>query len=572
MNLNHLDLKEDALDFIIEEAKTDVWILTVDDNQFYIYKQGTFVAANLDFQTAVTLMHPEDAGSYIQIYNDILTGTRNKDRGTFRMKGSDGKYRHYRIRFMRHTDPLGKMDYMLCTQRDVTDQVEQTERQTELIDQFTNIFNHLPYAFLTFDDSGKVLNANALAVSLSKSSFNCDIYDVNITGYPVYNDEQREAFRQHKPFSCTYNHQVDGDDSMPFCEENISHFFIGRITYIPILDSENQFIVNLLLVKDITQEVLRDRENARFQKKLHILDRHFRLTRVLLNPHTGIIRQLVNQADGSILSVKHTVEEAMRWVHPQDKARLAEIARKTVCLADETLEADFRILRPGAQDYQPVSLVLIPDHGPANEVISYSGKARDMTEEMRRRQKLEDRIKQIKVLNDKYQISMWEYDIEKNLLISDNDGADNNRYHDFTLEDCLRTLHPDDVETVKQYVEEMKNHTYKMEPCVLRHRFGKDMPYVYFRYIPACVRNDNGEIKRYIFICRNITREREQLNELTRYATHTHQINKSCGITLWKYSPQTRVFHNIDPYLSEYEPDMTAEQLLGFTTPTTRKR
>lgn len=567
MNTNHLELTEDVLDFIVGESQIDVWILTVSDNQFYIYKKGGLEHANMDFDTAVTLMHPDDAPRYVQIYNDILAGTVSKNQGNFRTKDADGNYRHYNIRFMRHTDAQGNMDYMLCTRCDITAKVEQHQKQTELINQFTGIFNQLPYAFLTFDNEGKVLNANELAISMSREKFHCDIHKVNIIQYYVYNDEHREAFCQHRPFTYTLSTQLDGEAGMPFCQENIEHFFVGDINYIPIQDRKGRFIVNLLLVRDITQDTLRERENVRFQKKLYILDEHFHLTRILLNPHKRVIQQMQHTDNGDTTAIEWTVEDILQRTHPHDRDALAETFRKACNLADETLEVRFRILHPNTPDYRHEVMTLVPDHGPENEVIAYSGKMRDMTDEVQGRQKLEDRMKQIQALNEKYKISLWEYDMEKDELVSDNEGSNNPLYRSLNMEEYIKTLHPDDQSTARHFIEEMRNHTFKMEPYVFRHYMGPDTPYIYLHYVPSCVRDESGEIKRYIFICRDITQEREQLHEITRYATHTHQINKSCGITLWKYNPYTRIFHNIDPYLDEYSPDMSADDLLRFTHP-----
>jgi len=137
MDLNLADIKKEVLDFIIEEAQTEVRILTVDDNRLYIYKENTFVPDELDFQTMITLIHPEDALAYVQMFNDVSTGKTHKDRKTFRIRSGDGSYRYHRIHCMRHADHLGKTDYILCTRRDITAHTMQYEKHTELA-HYTN--------------------------------------------------------------------------------------------------------------------------------------------------------------------------------------------------------------------------------------------------------------------------------------------------------------------------------------------------------------------------------------------------------------------------------------------------
>lgn len=138
MDLNLADIKEEVLEFIIEGAQTEVRILTVADNRLYIYKEKTFVPDELDFQTTITLIHPEDAPGYVQMFNDISTGKIHKNRKDFRIRSGDGSFRLHRIHCMRHTDHLGKTDYILCTQRDITAHARKAERNTEL----ANYTNH----------------------------------------------------------------------------------------------------------------------------------------------------------------------------------------------------------------------------------------------------------------------------------------------------------------------------------------------------------------------------------------------------------------------------------------------
>ena len=127
-----MELREEALDFIIEEAQTEVRILTVDDNRLYIYKNGTFVPEDFDFQTAVALIHPEDAHEYLRMFDEISAGKMQKSRGTFRVKSRDRSYRHYSIHCMRHADRQGKTDYILCTRHDVTALTMQAGKHAEL--------------------------------------------------------------------------------------------------------------------------------------------------------------------------------------------------------------------------------------------------------------------------------------------------------------------------------------------------------------------------------------------------------------------------------------------------------
>ena len=571
MNLDKLEFRDEILNVLTEEAQINVWILTLDDNRFYISKDGKFQPIELNFESAMAAVHPDDVQNYRELYNDILSEKRKSCRGNFRIKNELGDYNTFRIHFVGHTNPDGRMDYMLCTLHDITSYVKEEEEKKRLLSKYEYIFNNLPYAVAAFDDTGKVIEANELAITLSRDKFNCDIYETNIINFPTYTKEQRDCFLEHKPFSCSLRHQLKESENIPLLEEYHEDFFIATISYVPVFDEKGTFVVNLLIVKDITKEDIATQENIRNQQKLRFLDRIFNLSRIQYNPASGIIHIQEGIASGALQTRSYTIEEYLHIIHPDDRDILQQLCDKAAHLPDEILEAKYRVYFTGNNEYRHIAIALLPDHDKEGKVISYSGKRRDRTQEVLEKEKLEDNIKQIRVLNTKYQISLWEYDMENDLFVSDNEHSDNPLYRTIKMEEYLKTLHPEDVSKVKHFAQEMKNRTFDMEPYVLRHRLGKDQSYIYLHYVPECVRNEQGEIERYIFICRNVTKEREQLLQLTRYAEHTHHIYQNCGITLWTYNPETRIYTNIDPYLKEYKPTVAADQLLNYTHPEDRE-
>lgn len=460
---------------------------------------------------------------------------------------------------------------MLCTVHDITGYVKEKEEKVRLLSKYKYIFNNLPYAVAAFDDSAKVIEANELAVILSRDKFNCNIYETNIISFPTYTKEQQRFFLEHKPFTCTLRHQLKANEDLPLLEENHNDFFIATISYVPVYDEKRNLIVNLIIVKDITKEDIATQENIHNQQKLRFLDRIFNLSRIQYNPATGNIHIQESIADGCSLAKFYTTEEYIQIIHPADRDIFMKLCDKASHLPDEILEATYRVYFPERKEYRYIAIALLPDHDKEGKVISYSGKRRDRTQEVLEKEKLEDNIKQISVLNTKYQISLWEYDMENDLFVSDNEHSDNPFYRTIKLEEYMKTFHPEDVPKVKRFTQEMRNRTFDMEPYVLRHRLGKNQTYIYLHYVPECVRNEKGEIERYIFICRNVTKEREQLLQLTRYAEHTHHIYQNCGITLWTYNPVTRIYTNIDPYLKEYKPTIVADQLLNYTHPEDRE-
>lgn len=576
MNLDKLEFRDEVLNVLTEESQTSVWILTLDDNRFYISRDGKFQPVTLNSESAMSSVHPDDVSMYRELYNDVLQGREKSCRGNFRMKNDNGCYNTFRIHFIAHTNQDGEMDYMLCTLHDISNYVKEEEEKVRLLSKYEYIFNNLPYAVAAFDNDGKVIEANGLAVTLSREKFNCNIYDTNIIDFPTYTKEQKELFLQHKPFSCTLRHQLGGNEELPLLEENDRNFFIATISYVPVFDEKGAFIINLLIVKDITKEDIATQENIRNQQKLRLLDRIFNLSRIQYNPASGIIhiQEGLNEdsmARGVFLTRSYTTEEYLHIIHPDDRSLFQELCSKANNLSDEILSARYRVYFADKNKYRHIAIALLPDHDKEGRVVSYSGKRRDRTLEVLEKEKLEDNIKQISVLNTKYQISLWEYDMENGLFVSDNEHSANPLYRTMKMEEYMKTLHPEDVPKVERYVLEMKNRTFDMEPYVLRHRFGKDQAYIYLHYVPECVRNEKGEIERYIFICRNVTKEREQLLQLTRYAEHTHHIYQNCGITLWTYNPITRIYTNIDPYLEEYKPTIAADELLNYTHPEDRE-
>lgn len=572
MNLDKLEFWDEILNVLTEEARTSVWLQTLDDDKLYICEDGKFQPVLLNFESAMAVVHPDDVQSYKEIYNDVLAGRKKSCRGNFRMKNEGNGYDTFRIHFIGHTDEAGKMDYMLCTQHDITDHVKEEEERKKLLSKYEYLFNNLPYSLAAFDDAGKVIEANAQAAALSRDKFHCDIYETNMIDFLAYTEEQWNSLLRHKPFTFTLRHQLKENENIPLLEENSADFFIATISYVPVFDEKGTFLINLFIIDDITKEDIATQENIRNLQRLRFLDRFFSLSRIKYNPASGIIyiQEVANEsltAGGSPLTVHYTTEEYLKNIHPDDRGIFQRFCDRASHLPDELLEARYRVYFPEGKGYRYIAIALLPDYDKEGKVVTYSGKRRDRTQEALEKKKLEDSIRQISMLNTKYQISLWEYDMENELFISDNEHSVNPLYRTIKMEEYLNSLHPDDVPKVKCYAQKMKDRTFDMEPYMLRHRIGNDQTYTYLHYVPECVRNEKGEIERYIFICRNVTKEREQLLQLTRYAEHTHHIYQNCGITLWTYTPMTRIYMNIDPYLKEYKPTVSADELLEYTHP-----
>ncbi|WP_281644688.1 sensor histidine kinase [Bacteroides zoogleoformans] len=130
-------------------------------------------------------------------------------------------------------------------------------------------------------------------------------------------------------------------------------------------------------------------------------------------------------------------------------------------------------------------------------------------------------------------------------------------------------IHPEDAPGYVQMFNDISTGKVDKNRKTFRARSG-DGTYRHYRI--QCMRHadQQGETDYILFTRCDVTAhimQSEKHTELVHYTNQAHLINQNCGITFWRYNPYTRIFHNIDPYLDEYEPDMSAEQLLQFTHP-----
>ncbi len=377
MNLNSQQIRADILDFLIEEEQTDVWVLTGDSSLPYQYKNGGFVPADFDFRTAASTIHPEDADAYTCLLDDILAGRKEKGGGVFRMDDGNGRYCPRRMRLMRHTDQWEETGYLLCTRQDVAP-TAQNIQPNELIQRLAAIFSQLSYAFLTFDDNGQVCYASKFTVSMSKYKLHRNVYDINLFDLPIFNDEQTDSLRKHEPFTCTFSHQIDGEKGIAFNKQHLEHFFVGIITYLPLLDSQGRFVTNLLLIRDITQETEELNELTRYATHTHQINKSCGITLWRYNPYTRIFHNI----DPYLMEYEPdmTAEQLLQFTHPDDKETVDKYLNRNDALCTQMQQFHCSCAWENGMDYHYYKFIQTPFFNENGTLIEYGITRIDETE------------------------------------------------------------------------------------------------------------------------------------------------------------------------------------------------
>lgn len=274
---------------------------------------------------------------------------------------------------------------------------------------------------------------------------------------------------------------------------------------------------------------------------------------------------------GEILMTNGTTyEECAAAIAADNKENYHQIFNRLSQGKSDKEHTVFHFINPetGADIYYRNELaVLFDDNG---NRVSIIGTQKDITTDMIQKRRLEDFEIKTKLTNEKNHITQWDYDITKQCVITNNNGAIREGV-EMDKVAYLSYIHPDDKYLAGTILDQMSESKQDNFDTVLRTLLPAYEDYRYMIISSVALKDDNGDIVGYTGIHRDATEEILQSKELAKKTADLELMNdhirdnklkidlaiKNAKMVMWEYSVEEKMFTAFNDPLTNY--DITAK-------------
>ena len=230
-------------------SRNSVLRLSIQDHNA-VNMHGTFLPeGGMSYEESLSYIHPEDRNIYIDFCKKFVAGEKTSQ-CLFRWDVNHGQgqpeWRYFRdLGIAEYANPqLRTPTNIFCILNDMTEQIEQDQRDKELTDRYRNIYEQPIVGLAFFDKNGYLMNVNEKTRELMKYHagrdpfyFDTPLFDVTLF-HELINKKQTDDL-----FFCTKC--VIPERGVNFHAEMYLH---------PILDEQGELLYLTLSIRDLTQE------------------------------------------------------------------------------------------------------------------------------------------------------------------------------------------------------------------------------------------------------------------------------------------------------------------------------
>ena len=233
--------------------------LNLQDRMGYNMHGNFLPAEGMSYQESLNYIHPDDRPGFLEFMRKMLNGTKIAE-CTFRwdtsLKQHLGHWRYiHDTGIVEYVSETVKRPFVLyCTLRDITEQTEQEQEDSQMTGQYRTIFEQSITGLAFYDKDGNLITANKKMQEILKFQSEDDPYYYSNTIYdmPTFREILNNR-RIEELFFCTKSVII---------ERGVNCYTEMHVH--PIYDDEGKLLYISFSIRDITQErelYLRNKEN-----------------------------------------------------------------------------------------------------------------------------------------------------------------------------------------------------------------------------------------------------------------------------------------------------------------------
>ena len=219
----------------------------------------------MSFEESLNYIQPEDRQIYIDFCKKLVAGEKTSQ-CLFRWDINKGQgladWRYYRdLGIAEYANPTLKTPTnIFCVLTDLTEQIEQDQKNTELTDRYRNIYEQPIVGLAFFGKDGYLMNVNEKTREIMKFQSERDpyYYDTPLFDVPLFY-ELISRKQTSDLFFCT---------KCVILERGVN--FFAEMCLHPIYDEQGELLYLTLSIRDLTQErelFIKNRENEAFIRR-----------------------------------------------------------------------------------------------------------------------------------------------------------------------------------------------------------------------------------------------------------------------------------------------------------------
>ena len=236
--------------------------LSVQDH-YAINMHGNFLPeTGMSYEESLNYIHPDDRHFYIDFCKKLVVGEKTAQ-CLFRWDDNRGigekNWHYYRdLGIAEYANPkLKTPTNIFCVLTDLTEQIEQDQRVTELTDRYRNIYEQPIVGLAFYDKDGHLLNVNEKTREILKFQSEHDPYyfDITLFDMPLFHELINKK-KVEDLFFCTKS---------VILERGVNCY--TEMCVHPIHDEQGELLYITISIRDLTQErdlFIKNKENEAF--------------------------------------------------------------------------------------------------------------------------------------------------------------------------------------------------------------------------------------------------------------------------------------------------------------------
>lgn len=220
----------------------------------------------------------------------------------------------------------------------------------------------------------------------------------------------------------------------------------------------------------------------------------------------NIDNHVISSLHGLIVEDGKVFEEILKKIHPDDGNNLVKsFTDLSTGERIRTYEC-FRIKEDSNDYYSVYETIMRRIEKTHNLPCHIVGTLKDVTAEVKLKNKLEDYKIKTNFITDTNGIVLMEYNIINRTFIKVNNSGENDKGSGYTREEYLKIVHPQDIELVEKFLTNMEEHLQERISTEFR-CLSSNLEYEWYSIDTVAYRHDDsGKITSYLGIRRNNTK------------------------------------------------------------------
>lgn len=496
------------LSLAINAGNLLVWGYSTSQDRFYVIEGEIISGRKKSLSETLELIDENYRQQMTETFNALKKGIIPQEPLiTHIYRESMKQWRYIRTMFALINNDEGNVDTIIGAEKDITEEMQSKTRMETLLDKYYALFNATSVGLEHFDANGILTDMNDAALNLMQIKDKQKRMDAHIS---IFDNEILAAHIDKdnpQPYHgiIEYNKEIIHNSSY-FKDSNLKDEKSMDLHINPIYNKEKKLESIILSFTDVT-------EKQKLQRLLHesIQKMEFAIKSAKLvyweydckSRHFTSLNESLNENSETQLYM----DTLYNYTHPSDFFIIQEYASlfdKGEDTGSRTWQ--LRMRKPGEKEWRYYTFSGIPfEKDPhTGRVTKYVGFRSDITENAKLSMEVRDYAHKMQYVLDSSGTVAWSYDISTKMIHDNSGNPDVNQLR--TVENYLERVDPEEREKAKEIFDLMDKK--ELGNFSNQRKFMPMQSKLYSQYyiingVP--VKDENGEIKHYFGLCRNIT-------------------------------------------------------------------